>query len=256
MVAHTPQPPVTILVPMAGRGGAFIDAGFSFPKPLIDVGGKTMIELVVSNLQPHTPHRFVFVVLKDHYDRYDLHHVLKRATNNNFDVVLVNGPTKGAALTALAAIRHINHDRELVIANADQYLIDGIDDFITHAREKELDGSIMTFPSSHPRWSYARATDDGQVLEVAEKKVISNHATAGVYYYRTGTLCIEAIQNMIKKNIMHNDEFYICPAYNELLLQNYLVHIYPIPAARMFGLGTPEELASFRREHYASDATQ
>ncbi len=236
---------LNILVPIAGGGGAFKNAGYSFPKPLIDVAGKTMIEVVVNNLRPSVPHRFIFVCLKDQYDQYDLYHILQRATRDQFEVIPILGKTEGAACTALLASRFINNENELVIANGDQFLEYKLDDFIAAARAKSADGEILTFPSSHPKWSYARVSADNQVTEVAEKKVISEHATAGIYYFKHGTDFVKAAQNMIHKDIRHNGEFYICPTFNELILANQKVYINEVAASTMHGMGTPEELNNF-----------
>jgi NDP-sugar pyrophosphorylase family protein len=230
---------------MAGRGSRFQDAGYAFPKPLIDVHGKTMIEVVVNNLRPKVPHKFIFIVQKEHYEKYDLYNILKNATQNNFEVVKINGVTEGAACTVLTAAQYINNDDDLIIANSDQYIEIDFDAFIKEARKGKKDGLIMTFKASHPKWSYARVDKAGRVIEVAEKKVISDKATVGVYYYKTGRDFVEAAQNMITKRIKHNNEYYVCPTFNELILQDKDVRIYEIPVQKMYGLGTPEDLNAF-----------
>lgn len=236
---------LNILIPMAGGGRSFVEAGYTFPKPLIDINGKTMIEVVINNLRPKCEHKFIFVCLREHYEKYDLLNILKRATDNKFEVVQIGGRTEGAACTALCAIKYINNEENLIIANADQYLDLDINDFIDNARQNEKDGLIMTFNSSHPKWSYARADDLGRVLETAEKKVISNEATTGLYYFKHGADFVRAAQEMLVKNIRHNNEFYICPAFNELILEGKKVHIFHINADKMHGMGTPEDLRIF-----------
>ena len=239
------QEALNIVIPMAGEGRSFREAGYTFPKPLIDIGGKTMIEVVVNNLKPKCEHKFIFVCLREHYEKYDLYNIFKRATNNKFEVVQIAGPTEGAACTVLCAIEHINNENDLIIANADQYLELDINGFINSAREGEKDGLIMTFNSSHPKWSYVRVDGNGKVLETAEKKVISNEATAGLYYFRCGADFVKAAQEMIIKNIRHNNEFYVCPVFNEMILEDKNIYIYYIDAGRMHGLGTPEDLKLF-----------
>lgn len=236
---------VTIIIPMAGGGRAFREAGYAFPKPLIDIRGKTMIELVTHNVKPTTDHTFVFVCQREHYTKYDLHNVLKNATNNNFQVVPVAGKTAGAACTVLCGIQHINNDNELVIANSDQIIDFSMDDFLKTARSKKSDGLIMTFASNHPKWSYARVGADGHVLETVEKKVISDNATAGIYYFKSGKEFVEAAQNMIHKGCHYDGEFYVCPSFNELILKGKTIHIYPIDQSKMHGLGTPEEVKDY-----------
>lgn len=238
---------LNIVIPMAGRGSRFQEAGYTFPKPLIDVNGKTMIEVVVNNLRPTFDHRFIFVCQKEHCDKYDLYHILQNATKNKFEIVQIDGVTQGAACTVLSAIKHINSDDDLLIANSDQVIDINIDDFIGNARVGQKDGLIMVFPASHPKWSYARVDSAGKVVEVAEKKLISDKATTGLYCFKHGKDFVSGAQSMIEKNIRTNNEFYVCPVYNELILADKNIYIYEIPADKMHGLGTPEDLESYLR---------
>lgn len=233
---------------MAGKGSRFADAGYVFPKPLIDINGETMIEVVIRNLKPQDDHRFIFICQREHYEKYDLHNVLKNATNNNFEVVLLNGLTQGAACTVLAAAQYINNDDDLLIANSDQFTEFNINDFLTESRNENSDGLIMTFKASHPKWSYARVDNSGRVLEVAEKKVISDKATVGIYYFKKGSSFVTGAQKMIHKDIRHNNEFYVCPVYNELILNGEKISICNIESEKMHGLGTPEDLNSFLKK--------
>lgn len=239
---------LNIVIPMAGRGSRFQDAGYTFPKPLIDVKGKTMIELVIKNLKPKCDHRFIFICQKEHYEKFDLYHVLQNATENKFEVIQIDGITEGAACTVLTAIQYINNSDDLLIANSDQYVELDIDDFINSGRKEENDGLIMTFVASHPKWSYVRLDEDEKVIEVAEKRIISNKATVGIYYFRNGSDYVEAAQFMIEKNIRTNNEFYVCPVYNELILKDKHIAIYNIDAEKMHGLGTPEDLNLFLKK--------
>ena len=237
---------LNIVVPMAGSGNKFREAGYAFPKPLIDIKGKSMIEVVVQNLRPKEDHRFIFICQREHYEKYDLHNILKNATKNKFEVVQIDGITEGAACTVLCATQYINTDDPLLIANSDQYIAIDLNHFLSEARAKK-DGLIMTFHASHPKWSYARIDAAGKVLETAEKKVISDNATVGIYYFARGSDFVEGAQAMIHKNIRHNGEFYACPVYNELILNDRQVYIYNIDAEKMHGLGTPEDLELFLR---------
>lgn len=237
---------LNILVPMAGGAKSFELAGYSFPKPVIDVGGKTMIEVVAQNLRPQSDHRFIFVCFREHYEKYDLHNVFKRATDDNFEVVQIGGPTAGQACSALTALPYINNEDELLIANADQFIDVSIDDFLEKARSQNADGLIMTFKATHPKWSFARTDEQGRVVETAEKKVISDNATVGLYYFKQGREFVQAAEAMIHKDVKFNDAFYICPSYNELILAGKNVYTYEIPAGKMHGMGTPEDLKQFQ----------
>src|SRR5436190_1214945 len=139
---------------------------------------------------------------------------------------------------------------ELLIANADQWIDNSIDSFLAAARGSLWDGAIMTFPNTHPRWSYARLEDD-LVVAVAEKQPISRHATAGLYYFRRGVEFVRAAERMLLKNASCGGEFFVAPVYNELILAGKRVGVFPIAAAQMHGLGTPEEVERFQARLYA-----
>lgn len=236
---------LNIVVPMAGRGSRFQEAGYAFPKPLIDVAGKTMIEVVINNLRPNCDHKFIFICQKGHYEKYDLYDVLKNATNNNFEVIQIDGITEGAACTVLCATKYINNENDLLIANSDQFIEININNFVNEARNGDKDGLIMTFFASHPKWSYARVDESNRVLEVAEKKIISKNATVGIYYFQRGSDFVQSAQSMIKNNIRYNNEFYVCPVYNEMILRDKNIYISNIQQKQMHGLGTPEDLNNF-----------
>jgi len=204
-----------------------------------------MIEVVINNLRPTCEHKFIFICQREHFEQYDLHNILKNATRNNFEVIQINGITEGAACTVLTAISHINNDDEMIIANSDQFIEKSIDSFVETAHKKTADGLIMTFKASHPKWSYARTDANGKVLEVAEKKVISDNATVGIYYFKKGSDFVKGAESMIHKNIRSNNEFYVCPVYNELIIDGKDIFIDEINQEKMHGLGTPEDLKNF-----------
>lgn len=232
---------INIVIPMSGAGTSFIQAGFTFPKPLIDISGKPMIQLVIENLAPKTDHHFIFVYKKE-YDKYSLHQIFTNTTKGKFMAIPLVAPTQGALCSVLNAVDLINNDQELVIANADQVIDVDINEFIKSARKSKADGVIMTFNSHHPRWSYARVDKTGIVLEVAEKKVISDQATVGIYYFRKGSDFVKASFSMIEKNVRFNNDFYVCPVFNEMLLGGKEIIIWEIKQSKMHGLGTPEDL--------------
>ncbi|TSC88492.1 MAG: nucleotidyl transferase [Microgenomates group bacterium Gr01-1014_5] len=236
---------LNIVVPLAGAGTSFIKAGYSFPKPLIDIDGKPMIQAVIENLTPEMKHKFILICRDEHYEKYALYQIFSNATKNNYECIRLSAPTRGAACTVLTAADYINNDSELIIANADQLIDADIDDFVEFARKEKLDGAIMTFKSNHPRWSYALTDDDSNVLQVAEKRVISDHATVGIYYFKTGRSFVESTANMIEKDITFNGEFYVSPVYNELIMAGKKVMIWPIKSSQMHSLGTPEDLREY-----------
>ena len=235
---------MNIVIPMAGRGKRFQDEGYSLPKPLTDVNGIPMIKLILNNL--NTQGQYIFLCRKEHYEKYALNEMLS-LFSPGCKIITVDKITEGAAVTVLLAKEFINNDEELIIANSDQWLDWSSQHFLSFLRNKGGDGGIVTFISTHPRWSFVKVDDLGLVTEVAEKKPISNIATVGIYYYKKGRYFVEAAEEMIRKNIRTNNEFYVAPTYNEMIAEGKKVYSYPV--AEMRGLGTPEDVRNFLEKH-------
>ena len=238
---------MNVLIPMAGAGSRFAEAGYTFPKPLIEVGNKPMIQVVTDNLNIEAHH--IFIVQKEHYQKYNLETVLK-LIKPNCSIVQVEGVTEGAACTTLLAKKLINNDNPLVIANSDQFVEWNANEVMYAFSTEGIDGGILTFQSTHPKWSYAKKNDSGFVSEVAEKKPISTNATVGIYYYKKGSDYVKCAEEMIEKNIRTNNEFYVCPVYNQLIEKGGKVRTKDI--RKMWGLGTPEDLNNFMNNYNGS----
>ena len=234
---------VNVVIPMAGRGSRFEKAGYTFPKPLIEVNQKPMIQIVKDNLNINGTH--LYLVLKEHYDKYSLKYLLPLITKpDDCRIVEVNQVTEGAACTVLLAKDFINTDEELILANSDQWVDWDSSHFLKFMRGKKADGGIVTFHACHPKWSFAKVEEEtGIITEVAEKKPISNIATVGIYYFKRGSDFVKYAEQMIDKNIRTNGEFYVCPVFNEFIGDGLKIYNYPI--AEMCGLGTPEDLNNF-----------
>ena len=231
-----------ILIPMAGEGSRFAKEGFTFPKPLIDVKGKPMIQKVVENFDFAS--EYIFLVRKSHIEKYPgLTDTLARITNNCFKVVEVDSLTEGAACTALLAEEYIDNDEDLLIANSDQYIEYQKENFKTLKTLCNTDSIVWCFNAVHPKWSFVKTNSRGFVTEVAEKRPISNIATCGIYWYRRGSDFVKYAKQMIDKDIRTNNEFYIAPVYNELILDQK--NLIPFYVEKMWGLGTPEDLKHY-----------
>lgn len=235
---------LNVLIPMAGEGSRFKKAGYTFPKPLIEVNRVPMIQLVIENLSINANYKFI--VKKDHIKKYNIDSMLK-IIQPGCEIAEVNKTTEGAACTALLAKKFINNDDPLIIANSDQFIKWDSVKTLYRFMTKNIDGGILTFKASHPKWSFAKHNDEGIVLEVAEKKVISNTATVGIYFWKKGSDFVKYAEKMIKKNIRYQNEFYICPVYNEAIKDGKKIIIENIE--EMWGIGTPEDLDAFLKNH-------
>ena len=231
---------MNIVIPMAGAGSRFAKVGYTFPKPLIEINGKPMIQIVVDNLAIDAHH--IFLVRKDHLLKYNLDSVLP-LIKKNCTIVPVEQLTEGAACTSLLAEKHINNEKQLIIANSDQFIEWNTLETMYKFTDKNIDGGIITFKSTHPKWSFAKVDKNNFVTEVAEKKPISDNATVGVYFWKKGSEYVNYTKQMISKNIRTNNEFYICPVYNEAIKENKKIKLHQIN--KMWGLGTPEDLEYF-----------
>lgn len=235
---------LNVLIPMAGAGSRFAQSGYTFPKPLIEVCGKPMIQVVVENLNIQA--KFIFLVQKEHYEKYNLKYLLN-LISPDCTIVQIDGATEGAACTTLLAKEFINNDHPLVIANSDQFIEWDSNNVMYAFGAAGIDGGILTFKSTHPKWSYAKLDENGFVSEVAEKKPISDNATVGVYYWKKGSDYIKYAEQMIRKNIRTNNEFYVCPVFNEAIKDGKKIRVKQIE--KMWGIGTPPDLEYFL-SHY------
>jgi dTDP-glucose pyrophosphorylase len=229
---------------MAGAGSRFEKAGYTFPKPLIDVNGKPMIQVVVNNLGFESPH--TFIVQKSHREKYNLDSMLS-IISNNCNIIEVDGITEGAACTTLLAKDLINNDNPLIIANSDQYVEWNTSEFMYKMQEQDADAGILTFRSTHPKWSFVKVDENNFVTEVAEKNPISDIATVGIYFWKKGSDYVKYAEQMISKNIRFNNEFYVCPVFNQAIEDGKKIKIFEIE--KMWGIGTPEDLNSFLENH-------
>jgi dTDP-glucose pyrophosphorylase len=235
---------MNILIPMAGAGSRFEKAGYALPKPLIDVNGNPMIKTVVDCLNVDA--NFIFIVQKSHNEKYNLRQILPLIAPN-CSIIEVDGITEGAACTTLLAEHLINNEEPLLLCNSDQYIKWNSNEFFYKVQEQKVDASILTFNANHPKWSYAKVDDNGYVTEVAEKNPISDLATVGVYYWKHGKDYVRYAKQMIEKNIRVNNEFYVCPVFNEAIEDSKKITTYNVD--EMWGIGTPEDLETFLKQN-------
>jgi dTDP-glucose pyrophosphorylase len=231
---------------MAGHGSRFSKAGYTDPKPLIPVYGMPMIKFVIDNLEPRCDHRFIFICQSEHLHKYPLQNLLEIKAPG-CKIIEVGKVTEGAACTVLLAKKFINNIDQLMIANCDQYIDMDINEYLD-SLTPDADGLIMTMKESSNKWSYIELNSQDEIIRVVEKEVVSDEATVGIYNYKHGADFVEAAEAMIAKNLQVNNEYYVAPAYNEMIAAGKKIFYFNINAhgKEMHGLGTPEDLENFK----------
>ncbi len=247
---------LNIVIPMAGRGSRFVDAGYTLPKPLIPIHGKPMIEVVVNNMRPRRPHRFTFLALQEHLDETKMGEELKRIVPE-CTIIPVSQVTEGAACTVLLAKDIIDNDDPLMLVNSDQWVDIDINDYLAAMEDEQADGLIMTMWADHPKWSYVGFDGEGRVNRVIEKEVISNEATVGIYNYRRGRDFVRAAEQMISEHFRVNNEFYVAPVYNEMIEwgANLIVYNVGKECDGLYGMGIPSDFELFLKNPISRKAT-
>lgn len=240
---------INVLIPMAGLGSRFVKAGFTDHKPLIKVHGKTLVEWAVDSLsflinKPNTT--LIFIILKEHEEKFGLTKKLKAIFGKKTKVVVIDSLTTGQAATCLMAKSIINNSKQLLIYNCDTYTI-GNEKILNLIRDERPDGILACFKANHPRYSYAKTDKNGYVTATAEKEVISNQASSGLYYFRRGSDFVTATERMIGKGETAKGEHYVAPVYNELLKSGKKIKTYSVD--QNWVLGTPEELEHFKKKY-------
>ena len=252
---------IHVVVPMAGLGSRFKQAGYTVPKPFIPVFGKPMIQWVIENMkilpevyggiEAVTPWtlKFHFIVQQAHLDAYNFDELCK-SCEIDYTITPITSVTEGAACSVLLAKEHINNDERLVIVNSDQFLEWNQNEFYRALCNNEYDGCISVFEQNNPadvKWSYSKSDSKGIVTEVAEKKYISNWATTGIYGWAHGSDYVKYAEQMIAKNVRVNGEFYVCPVYNEAIGAGGIFR--NLCCKKIWGLGVPEDLESFLKNY-------
>lgn len=226
-----------VIIPMAGNGSRFAEKGFKDPKPFINVNDKPMIRQVVDHLNLHQ-FEHIFICRKSHLEKYNLSNIF---SNLQHRIISLDNITEGAAITVKSIENFIDIDEDILIVNSDQLLYYNTND-VNDVRNSNVDGCIWCFKGTGTNWSYARLDDVGNVVEVAEKKQISEFATGGMYYWKSANLFLQSVKRMVDANDRTNNEFYIAPAYNYIGLDKKVIIKM---LNRVDQLGTPEELNQY-----------
>jgi NDP-sugar pyrophosphorylase family protein len=226
---------MNIVIPMAGLGSRFSDAGYTIPKPFIEIEGNPMILEAVNTLGFEG--NYIFIIRKDEYIKNKMKEIFP-----NSQIIEVDYLTDGPASSVMLAKEFINNDEELIVANCDQIMWWDAETVIKQIRVMDYDGVVVTYHETTPKNSYARINRKGYVTKMAEKQVISNVSLNGIHYWKRGKYFVESTESMIGKNIRFNNEFYVSLTYNEMIEKGLKVGIYHIPNEFHNAVGTPDDL--------------
>lgn len=245
---------INIVMPMAGEGKRFKEAGYKPNKPFIPTKNIHFpiafwpIKNVSSLYTKHNCSLFFICRTEDNYGALGLAYSHVPSNDNAFSwcVTTLDKTTEGAASTILTAESNINFNDSLIIINSDQYLENfNPVDFIEFCDSFNADGGVVTFKDTNPKWSFVKTNGLNHITEVAEKNPISDNATVGIYYWKHGSDFVKYANQMIAKNIRVNNEFYVAPVYNEAIADGKIILNYTKPELKMWGLGTPQDLEYF-----------
>jgi dTDP-glucose pyrophosphorylase len=232
-----------VLVLAAGGSEAFAKAGYPYPKNLVEIKGKPLLQVVLENCTIPSA-KFIVVLPKEETEKFHTEQVVK-LLYPQARVLLAPVPNSGAACTALLAIEEINSSEPLLIVNGDQVLhVDHaimVQDFL----QRDLDGGIPVFEDVHPRYSFVKVDASGLLVEASEKRPISKLATAGRYFFRDGSAFVRYAQEMILKDAHVDGLFYVCPSYNEGILEGAKFGVFHIDRRNYHNLGTPQGVSDF-----------
>jgi NDP-sugar pyrophosphorylase family protein len=238
---------MNILVPIAGKGSRFLEEShrnpeYTKPKPMINIGGHTMVEWALSSYPLEKDDVLIFIVRKEHVEKNQIDKELRRLFGNDAKIIIQEAPPQGPAHTVLLAREYINDDTPLLITDSDHF-VDGETHFKEIEDNEKADGMIPVFYANNSKWSFSKTDEKGRVIEVAEKVQISRNANIGAYYFKKGRDFVWAAEEMIEENDRTNGEFYIAPVYNYMIRRGKIIKLSRPRFAH--GLGTPKDVEKF-----------
>lgn len=236
---------MNIVLAMAGRGARFRDAGWSIPKPLIEVLGEPMYSWALKGLPLDLADRVILIVSEELNTDDEFNREVRERYRHLPLIIRSTPPTQGQVCTVLVARDLIDNDEALLIFNADTHQQSSeLRDLIF---DPEIDGSLSVFRAPGDKWSFARSEDTGRVVETAEKRRISEWACTGLYHFARGKDFVRAADEMIAENEQVNGEFYVAPVYNRLISGGANIRLNVVDKIHVFG--TPEDLNQFMSDH-------
>ena len=234
-----------ILILAAGPIG-FNACDGGYPLCLSEVNGVPLLERLVENTRGIRNPNYVYALLDKDVERFHLDQVAQLITPGAA-IVRVPISTQGSACTALLAATGLDGDAELLVISANELVDVNLADVLEVFRSRDLDGGTITFRSVHPRYSYVRINGQNLVTEAAQQNPISYSATTGIFWFARTSEFVESAKNLIRKNASVDGKFYMAPTYNELILTQKQIGIYPISNSHYHPLKTERQMHKFEQ---------
>lgn len=237
-----------IIMPMAGEGSRFTEAGWITPKPLIELNGQPLFKHAISSVTAENIlMKYSFIVRREHIEKYGIDTSIKSFLPDA-NIFSVMNTTRGAVETCLIAEPVIADDDAVIVMDCDlefrsKKFIEIIRIILSQSAEEANGGALVSFESDKPRYSYAALDSDGYVSRTAEKEVISNHALCGAYFFSTGRRFKQIAHQLLNEPEFKKPEYYVSLLYNYLLAAGEKVQLAPMEEYHSYG--TPEELQKY-----------
>lgn len=239
------------LIPMAGAGQRFVDAGYSTPKPLIPIGGKPMVVAAADCLPKAIEN--IFVCRDEHVTDAKIDQVLKQHYEN-VKVITVSELTEGQACTCLLARKYLENDQPLSIGACDNAMTYDSRAFEALFSQADVDAVIWTFRHNpavlqNPKmYGWVKTDDDGFASEVSVKIPISDtpmddHAIIGAFTFKRAKDFLMCADKMIDQNRRINQEFYVDMVMNLAVESGLRVKVFEV--SRYICWGTPRDLETY-----------
>lgn len=234
---------MNIIIPIAGANKA--PGETEYIRSLIEIERKTVMQHVFDSLRPIEAKHFIVVMKRQDVSKYHLDNIA-RLLRPKAEIVITENETMGAACTCMLAVDNLNMDEPLLITGSDQILLEPPEKILACFQQHGWDGGVAIFDDIHPRWSYVKLDSQNLVVEAAEKRPISRNAVAGFYYYRKASFFFEAAKKMIRKNASVNGQFFICPAFNEMILRQQTIGTYRIEKEQYYSFSHASGIEAYK----------
>ena len=234
-----------VIIPMSGMSRRFIDAGYTIPKYLLEIDGKTVIEHIIDLYPKDT--EFVCIINRKHHDETDIAGLLLCKLPEGSCVSVVDPHKLGPVHSVLQVLDKIDDDEQVIVNYCDFSMYWDYDKFLEHVNDTQCDGCVISYTGFHPHMlgsdNYAFCRTDGEkILEIREKQPftddkMSEYASTGTYYFKKGSYIKKYFQQLVDEDININGEYYVSLVHNLLIEDNLLNTIYEVPV--MLQWGTP-----------------